>query len=79
MLTTLAQFRQQARERTQMVKSRLVSETELATYINASIKELYDILVSRFEDYYLKDALAVISFGSDQIARRFLQVEGCGF
>ena len=38
-----------------MENSQFVKDIELTTYINQSYVELYDVLVSRFEDYYVTD------------------------
>jgi hypothetical protein len=51
---TLSELRTQVRQRANMENSQFVTDAELLLYINASYGELYDILVSRFEDYYLK-------------------------
>lgn len=42
----------QTRQRADMVFSKFIGDEEIKTYINQSATELYDILVSRFEDYY---------------------------
>jgi hypothetical protein len=47
----LSDLRTAARQRADMENSRFIQDTELNAYINASYAELYDILVSRFEDY----------------------------
>lgn len=52
MLITLAQMRTRVRERADMKNSSFVEDSELNQYINASYQELYDILVTSFEDYY---------------------------
>lgn len=57
MATTLEQLRQQARQRADMENSEFVEDSELDLYINDSLKELYDLLVSKFEDYYVEDPL----------------------
>lgn len=49
---TLATLRQRALERADMVNSDFIEDDELLEYINSSYAELYDILVSKFEDYY---------------------------
>ncbi len=53
MAVTLASLIVQVRERADMVNSNFVLDPELTIYINNSAKELYDILVSRFEDQFL--------------------------
>lgn len=47
-----------AKQRSDMVNSSFVSDSEWNSYINASLAELYDILVSRFEDYFVDDPVA---------------------
>lgn len=49
---TLADLKLKTRQRADMENSTFIKDTELTSYINASYAELYDILVSRFEDYY---------------------------
>lgn len=50
---TLLELRTQVRERADMVGSNFVSDSELTGYINASITELYDLLVLNYgEDYF---------------------------
>lgn len=49
---TLAEMKTQVRQRADMEKSTFIKDDELKNYINGSYAELYDILVSRFEDYY---------------------------
>ena len=51
---SLAAIRLQVRQRCDMVNSQFVSDVEMSSYISCAYKELYDILVSRFEDYYTK-------------------------
>lgn len=56
MAITFAQLKQAARERADMTESNFVTDSELGTYINASIAELHDILVETYEhDYYIKE------------------------
>jgi hypothetical protein len=38
-----------------MENTEFVTDEELTDYINSSASELYDILVTKFEDYYTKD------------------------
>lgn len=57
MSKTLSQIREQARQRSDMLRSEFVEDSELNSYINDSYVELYDLLVSKFEDYYAKDPL----------------------
>lgn len=50
-----------------METSNFITDSELTGYVNASIAELYDILVSRFEDYYILDTTQTVASGSDQL------------
>lgn len=54
---TLTELRAQARATSDMQNSGFVTAAELDQYINLAAQTLYDILVSRFEDYYIKDPL----------------------
>lgn len=53
MAYTLLQLRTLARQRADMENSQLVLDPELTNYVNDSYAELYDLLVTQFEDYYL--------------------------
>lgn len=62
---TLADLKTRCRERADMVDSDFIEDSELLSYINASYAELYDILVSKFEDYYTLDPVGfTISSGN---------------
>lgn len=51
---TLESLKTRSRERADMVGSNFVSDEELTGYINASITELYDLLVTAYgEDYFV--------------------------
>lgn len=54
-MTTFLSLRNQARRRADMENSKFIEEDELGEYINNSIKELYDLLIATYEDYYIKD------------------------
>lgn len=55
-MITLAQLKTQARQRADMAESQFVSDSELVSYINASIAELHDLLISAYnEDYVMED------------------------
>lgn len=55
-MITLAEIKLQARQRSDMVNSKLVSDSELTSYINSSIAELYDLLCESFgEDYFVEE------------------------
>lgn len=55
-MVTLAQLKERARQRSDMENSAFIGETELTDYINASIAELHDLLISAYgEDYFLSE------------------------
>jgi hypothetical protein len=61
-MATLAEIRLQARQRADMVQSEFVEDSELTNYVNASLAELHDLLISAYnEDYYMES----VSFDSD--------------
>ena len=62
---TLADLRTRCRERSDMENSQFISPTELLSYINASYAELYDIMVSKFEDYYVTSSTFTIASGAN--------------
>jgi hypothetical protein len=51
--TSLAAIRLAAKQRADRVNSNFVSDPEWNTYINTSMYELYDLLITVYEDYYL--------------------------
>lgn len=63
---TLAQLRTAARQRADMVNSTFVSDSELNSYINQSYFELYDLLVTTFEDYYVASPVTFQTTGAQQ-------------
>ena len=52
---TASDLKLRARQRADMENSEFVSDSELLYYVNNSYAELYDILVAKFEDYYVKN------------------------
>lgn len=50
-----------------MSDSLFITDSELTSYINASIAELYDILVSRYSDYYTAETTATVAAGASTI------------
>jgi len=66
MSVTLLELRTQARQRSDMEQSTFVTDSELNSYINASVAELHDILVQAYgEDYFIKTATFVTVPGTD--------------
>lgn len=77
---TLLQLKTRCRERSDMEDSEFVSDSELLSYINASYAELYDILVSKFEDYYTISSLFTIASGNTQVLpTNFYKLRGLDF
>lgn len=55
-MITLAEIKLQARQRADQVKSKFVSDSELTSYINSAIAELYDLLCESYgEDFYVTE------------------------
>ena len=78
---TLAQLKTRARERSDMENSTFISDSELLSYINASHAELYDILVSKFEDYYTIKTTTTVATGASTITlpSDFYKLRGVDF
>ena len=51
--TTLAQLIVRVRQRADMVGSAFVSDAEVVDYINVAMAEIHDLLVTKYEDYYV--------------------------
>jgi hypothetical protein len=51
---SLGELRLRCRQRADMVKSKFVSDSEFNSYINQSYFELYDLLITEYEDWFLK-------------------------
>ena len=60
---TFAELKDRSRRRGDFVNNNFISDAELEQYINDSIAELYDLLVSRFgNDYYFsEDTITLVS------------------
>lgn len=52
---TLTQLRTEVRRRADMENTQFVTDAELTNYINNSYAELYDLLISKYEDYFMAD------------------------
>lgn len=61
---TLSQIRLEAKQRADRVNSNFVSDPEWRGYINKAMFELYDLLVTEYEDYFLGEPIALICDGS---------------
>lgn len=64
-LESLAALRLQAQYKADMQNSQFVTKAEWNTYINKSYQELYDLLVTTFEDYYLAAPFVFQTTGAD--------------
>lgn len=60
---TLGQLRLYAQQRADRVNSNFVTTTEWNTYINQSYYELYDLLVTVYEDYYVYQPILIVTDG----------------
>lgn len=63
---SLGQLRLASQQRADRVNSNFVTKAEWNSYINQSAFELYDILVTTFEDYYVKEPFVFQTDGSTQ-------------
>jgi hypothetical protein len=64
---TLAQIRTRAQQESDMENSTFVSTSEWNSYINASYKELYDLLVGAYgNDYYVAAPSTFVTDGTSQ-------------
>lgn len=68
MTMTVADIRDAARQRSDMVNSNFVKPAEWISYINFSWAELYDILVAKFEDYYSIQTILTVPSGTNSVA-----------
>lgn len=69
MSITLAELRVQARQRADMENSNFVKDSELNSYINNSIAELYDIIVEAYNsEYYVTSTEITLSSGGESIS-----------
>lgn len=64
---TLGQLRLQAQQRADRVNSNFLTTSEWNQNINKSYFELYDLLTTVYEDYYIAPALMLVTDGSTQL------------
>lgn len=80
MASTLLQLRTRARQRADMVNSTFVTDAELTGYINLGFSELYDIVVSAFEDYFTTSTTFTVSSGNTYtLPATFYKLRGLDF
>lgn len=60
---TLSQIKLMARQRADRVNSQFVTENELRGYINQAMYELYDLLITVYEDLYVAAPIQFVSDG----------------
>jgi hypothetical protein len=63
---SLGEVRLRSQQRADMVNSNFVTTAEWNSYIKQSMYELYDRLVTVYEDYYMAPALVFTTDGSDE-------------
>lgn len=74
---TLTEMLSKVRQRANMENSTFVTDSEITGYINASYSELYDILVSRFEDYFSKElSFTLVNESSKTLPTDFYKARG---
>jgi len=81
-LVTLSTFRTRSRQRADMVNSRFITDAELNYFVNASISELYDLLIAtRGENYYVKSYSFTTNINVDSYAlpADFLKLMGVDY
>ena len=61
---TLSQIRLAAQQRADRVNSQFVTNSEWRSYINQAMFELYDLLITVFEDYYVATPIQFVTDGS---------------
>jgi hypothetical protein len=81
MTITLAELRTAVKQRADMVNSSFISDSEMNSYINNSGAELYDLIVSRFEDYYIDSFTFTITSPDDgyTLPSQFYKLRGLDF
>lgn len=67
-MATRGEIKLRARRRADMVHSTFIGDDELNEYFQGSYGELYDLLVSSFEDYYSKSQTTTVGPGQSSIA-----------
>lgn len=67
-MTTLADLRLRAQRRADMEDSTFISTTEWTDYINQGMNELYDLLISAYEDYFTTSTTLTINSGANTVS-----------
>lgn len=80
MATTLSDLRTRARQRADQVGSTFVTDPELNTLINLGLTELYDMVVSAFEDYFtISTTLTVLSGSTAALPADFYKLRALDY
>jgi hypothetical protein len=66
-MTTLATLRTRAQYVADMTNSQFIADAELNQYINTGLAELYDLVVSSFEDYFTVSTFLTITAGTNTV------------
>ena len=74
----LSALRTEIRERCDQENSDFISDSELNSYINASYGELYDLLVSKMEEYFITSTTFTVASGasSQALPSGFYKIRG---
>jgi len=77
-MASLSDIRTRARQRADMENSQFVDDDEINQYINDAYSELYDLIVSRFEDYFIEDPVefTITSGSSYSLPSDFYKLAG---
>lgn len=65
---TLAQLKTRIRERADMENSQFIADSELLSYINMSYAEIYDLMVTTYEDYYVTTQDITLTSGDSGVS-----------
>lgn len=83
MATTLSDLKDRVRQRADKVNSTWLADAELTSYINASYAELYDLLVTTYEDYFITGptsfTLSTSDAGVYSLPSDFYKLKGVDF
>ncbi len=80
MATSLLQLRTRARQRADQVGSTFVTDSELTNLINLGLAELYDQVVSAFEDYFtISTTLTVVSGSTAPLPADFYKLRALDY
>jgi hypothetical protein len=79
-MTTLLELRTRARQRADQVGSTFCTDSELNTWANLGLAELYDQVVGAFEDYFITTTTLTVSSGNTvALPSDFYKLRGLDF